>query len=167
MVRSRVIVWLPLPDQILPPASVPAAPHVVLPSGSKIQVTGEEDHLNELSALLEGKPEVLVAATLHKIVPTRANAKTYVEVRIHDEPVGRLTPTMSGHLLPIIQACTEEHLLVVCRAVVKGNNIKADVVLNATKAGDLSHDWIAQNVAAPDDYEPSAIPPAPAHQEDW
>lgn len=146
MERCAVTVWLPEPDLIDPPASVPAAPHVVLPRKSKIQVSGEEDYLAELSGLLGAEAEVDVAVSLHECASVSGRGKPYVEVRIDDRPVGRLTPTMSEHMLPIVRACAEENLLVVCKGSVQGNQLKADVVLDTTKSGDLSSEWIAAHV---------------------
>lgn len=164
---SNVTVYLPEPDEVEPPATLPREPHVVLPAKSKIQVTGEDAYLNELTQILGRESRVPVAVTLHEMAPASGRGKPYVEVRIADETVGKLTPTMSGHMLPIVRACAEEHLVVVCRAAVEGNHLKADVVLDTTKAGDLSQDWILKHVQAPDDYEPSVIPPAPVHRDEW
>lgn len=149
MDRSVVTVRLPQPDRIDPPASVPAAPHVILPRKSKIQVSGEEEYLAELSGLLGTAAEVDVAATLHECESVSGRGKPYVEVRINDRRVGRLTPTMSEHMLPIVRACAAENLLVVCKAMVQGNQLKADVVLDTTKSGDLSSEWITTHVRAP------------------
>lgn len=149
MDRSVVTVWLPQPDRIDPPASVPAARHVILPRKSKIQVSGEEEYLAEMSGLLGKAAEVDVAATLHERASVSGRGKPYVEVRIEDRPVGRLTPTMSEHMLPIVRACTAANLLVVCKAMIQGNQLKADVVLDTTKSGDLSSEWIATHVRAP------------------
>ena len=164
---SNVTVYLPEPGEIEPPVTLPTAPHVVLPAKTKIQVTGEDAHLNELTQILGGESRVPVAATLHETTPASGRGKPYIEVRIADETIGKLTPTMSEHMLPIVRACAEEHLIVVCRAAVEGNHIKADVILDTTKSGDLSQDWILEHVRAPDDYEPPMAPPAPRHAEDW
>lgn len=45
--RFNVRLTLPAPDLIEPPGRIPSVPHIVLPPGSKIQVTGEERYLNE------------------------------------------------------------------------------------------------------------------------
>lgn len=52
-------------------------------------------------------------------------------------------------MLPIVRACAAANLLVVCKAMVQGNQLKADVVLDTTKSGDLSSEWIAAHVRAP------------------
>ncbi len=146
IVRSRASIQVCTPDKIQPPENLPAIPHVILPHGSKVQVTGEEAHLNELAAMLAGRSEVAAVATLHEAPPVGRAAKTRVEVRIDDDRVGTLSPTMSEHFLPTIQAAAEEGLIVACRASVVGNLLKADVILDAAKSGDLTHEWITANV---------------------
>ncbi|MBK8461877.1 MAG: HIRAN domain-containing protein [Nigerium sp.] len=145
-IRSRVTVMLPEPDQIMPPGPLPAEPHVILPHGSRVNVTGEEAHLSELSAILAGKPEAPVVATLHEQLPVGRSTRSRVLVRIDGDDVGVLTPGMSDHFLPIIRACAEERLTVACRASAVGNALKADVVLDACRSGDLPHEWIAEHV---------------------
>lgn len=146
LVRSNVRVALPDLSQIDPPGPLPTSAYVLLPVGSKIQVTGEERHLDELGALLDGGSERPVIAELHRLNKAGKNARSVVGVRVCGEDVGELTPTTSAHFLPLLEACDEEGVSVVCRATVKGNQLKADVVLDATKAGDLSDDWITQHV---------------------
>lgn len=150
--RSRVTVWLPEASAIEPPGPMPGGAHLVLPSGSKIQVTGEEQYLNELVALLDGEPEVDVVAELYRLEKASARStRIVVGVRVYGDEAGALTPATSAHFLPLIEACDEEGVTVCCRAIVKGNQLKADVVLNAKKAGELSDEWIHENL-----YEPLA-----------
>ena len=67
-------------------------------------------------------------------------------MRIDGTPVGELTLYMSEHFLPLITVCEKRGIAVVCRALVKGNQLKADVVLNTVKAIDLGDDWIDEHV---------------------
>lgn len=150
-VRSNVRVYLPEVGEIDPPGPMPAGAHILLPPGRKIQVTEEDRYLSEVSALLGGNPQRPVVATLH-IAPTMSDsraAKERVEVRVYGEVVGMLTAHMSEHFVPLIKACDEEGVTVACRAIVKGNQIKADVELDAARAGDLDDDWIARNLYGP------------------
>lgn len=162
IVRSRASLRVCAPDEIEPPANLPAAAHVILPHGSKVQVTGEDAHLNELAALLAGRPEVAVVATLHEALPVGRATKSRVEVRINDERVGTLSPTMSEHFLPTVRAATETTLLVACRASVVGNPLKADVILDAAKSGDLTPEWIGANVRPKASAEPEWSGSGPA-----
>ena len=167
VLRSRVSIRLPQTSEIDPPGPLPAGAHLVLPAGSKVQVTGEEHYLDELVALLEGEQEVPVVAELYRLEKMSARStKTVVGVRIYGDEVGNLTPTMSAHFLPLIEACEEEGVAVCCRAVVKGNQLKADVVLDAQKAGSLSDDWIEEHLYKPLSGDLKSVPAPQAASDD-
>lgn len=167
VLRSRVSIWLPQGSEIDPPGPLPAGAHLVLPAGSKVQVTGEEHYLDELVALLEGEQEVPVVAELYRLEKASARStKTVVGVQIYGDEVGNLTPTMSAHFLPLIEACEEEGVAVCCRAVVKGNQLKADVVLDAQKAGSLSDDWIEEHLYKPLSGDLKSVPAPQAASDD-
>lgn len=142
--RANVRIRLPRPEEIDPPGPMPSGRHVLLPRGVKVQVTGEDKHMDQLGALLDGEPEVSVVITLHCAQPS--TGKRRVEVRAYGETVGYLTPYMSEHFLPLVDACDEEGVTVACHGLVQGNQIKADVLLDTRRAGDLSDDWIAKHV---------------------
>ncbi len=141
--RGRVISGPTSPSLL----SVQTGPYVLLPKGQKIQVTNEENHLAGMDDLLareEGRP---VAATLHRLPPASVRAtKERVRVCIDDVPVGDLTTYMAAHFLPLIQLCEEQGLTVACHAVVMGNQLKADVVLDTMKAMDLTDKWIEKHI---------------------
>lgn len=148
--RSRVTIGLPTPTGIHPPGPLPDEPRLLLPRGGNIQVTGEGKHLSEVAALLDGGSERPVVAELYRLEVTKARSiKTVVGVRIYGEEVGQLTPVSSEHFLPLLEACIEEGVTACCRATVKGNQLKADVVLHAAKAGDLSDTWLHAHLYAP------------------
>lgn len=146
-VRSNIRIYLPDPEEIDPPGPMPHGAHILLPHGRKIQVTEEERYLSEVAALLGGSSQQPVVATLHITSSASARAaRERVEVRVYGEVVGVLTAHMSEHFLPLIKVCEEEGVTVACRAIVKGNQIKADVELDAARAGDLRDDWITKNL---------------------
>ncbi|MEO7589099.1 MAG: hypothetical protein ABIS84_13860 [Arachnia sp.] len=131
----------------LPPLRLPSVAHVLLPRGQKIQVTKEDQHAPQMGALLAEDSERHLAATLHRMPPsTTRSSKERVQVRIDDAPVGELTPYMSEHFLPLIRVCDERGITVACAALVKGNMLKADVVLDAARAIDLDDGWIEEHV---------------------
>lgn len=143
----RVRLWLPPADQILPPRRARGARNVILPPGSRIQVTGEQDHVDDLQAVLAGRQKAPVAAELHLIGPA-GRGRPVVGVRVDGREAGRLTAVSGAHFTELLQACLDRGLHLVCRATVRGNQLKTDVVLNAAKGGDLSNDWIESNVLA-------------------
>ncbi|RMB62102.1 hypothetical protein [Tessaracoccus antarcticus] len=133
-----------------PPLFLPASPHLMLPRGQKVQVTKEEHHLEHMGVALAEAGNRHIAATLHRMAPlTRRSTKERVQVRIDGRPVGELTPYMSEHFLPIIRVCDERGVIVACAAVVKGNQLKADVVLDAVRAVDLDDGWIEAHILNP------------------
>jgi hypothetical protein len=70
------------------------------------------------------------------------SSRTVVEVRIDDARVGRLTPKMSGELLAAIRHINTNGLTTGARAIVKGNRIKAEVVLHVARAHELPDSWL-------------------------
>ena len=145
--RSNVRIYMPPLNEIEAPGPMPEGLHILLPREKKVQVTGEEQHLAEVSALLAGSSRQPVVATLHVLPAASARStKERVQVRVYGEAVGFLTPTMAEHFVPLLKACEEEGVAVACHAVVKGNQLKADVELDTVRAGDLGDDWISHHL---------------------
>ncbi|MGB7963714.1 MAG: HIRAN domain-containing protein [Propionicimonas sp.] len=130
------------------PANLPPnPPHVQLPQGSALQARKEENHQASLRPLLRPEGEAWAYATLHVVsdLSTRT-PKDLVELRIDGQRVGELTPMMSSEYIPIIRQLEEVGRCTAARVIVKGNHMKADVVLYAAKTGQLDAQWIAANV---------------------
>jgi hypothetical protein len=150
---SSVRLQLAEPHLLVPMNPPPAQTHEVLPVGGAIQVTGEEKHLDALLPWLRPEGECWVHATLHEMTEQLARtSRTVVEVRIDGARVGQLTPRMSGELLPAIRHLGEAGLTTGARAIVKGNRIKAEVVLYVPRAHELPESWLTS--VAPDPIEP-------------
>ena len=145
VVRSRVTIWLPDPTAIHPPKPIEAH-QVLLPKGRTVQITGEENHIDALAGILDGLPSVSAVATLSEVPPTAPATKSRVSVQIDGHDVGRLTPAMSDHFLPIVRALATTGRTAACRATVSGNSLKADVVLDAARSVDLSPEWVQEHV---------------------
>lgn len=132
------------PHLLVPANLPPDVRHVMLPLGNAIQVTGEEAYLSTLSPLVGAANESWIYVTLHEVTEQLArSSRTVVEVRVSGSPAGTLTPKMSGELLPGLRHFAERGLVTAGRAMVKGNQIKADVVLYVARAGQLSAEWLA------------------------
>jgi len=162
--QARVTLDLAEPHMLVPANLPPSGEHRTLPTGGAIQVTGEERHLGVLHPYLRPEGECWAYVTLHEIIEeTARTTKTIVEVRIDDERVGQLTPKMSGELLPAIRHLAETGARTSARAIVKGNRIKAEVVLYVVRAHELPDTWLntarhASHTAPP----PAAATPQPA-----
>jgi HIRAN domain-containing protein len=140
---AQVRLDLAEPYMLVPANLPPSGEHRTLPLGNAIQVTGEEKHLDALALLLRPEGECWAYATLHEVVEeTARTSKVIVEVRIDGERVGQLTPKMSGELLPAIRHLVEAGVTTSARAIVKGNRIKAEVVLYVARAHELPASWL-------------------------
>jgi len=139
---GSIRVDLPEPHLLIPANQPPAGTHQVLPVGTAIQVTGEEKHMPAILPYLNSDGECWIHATLHQVVEEGSrSSKTLAEVRIDGEPVGRLTPKMSSDLLPAVSYLAELGQTTCVRAIVKGNRLKAEVVLYTLRAHELPADW--------------------------
>jgi collagen type III alpha len=131
------------PHLLVPANLPPAGSYGVLPTGRAIQVTGEDKHMTALTTLLSPEGECWIYVTLHELVEhmTRAS-RTVVEVRVDGTTAGTLTPKMSAELLPAIRHLAERGARTCARAILKGNRVKADVVLYAARANELAQQWL-------------------------
>lgn len=163
--RGSVRLDLAEPHLLVPANLPPSATHRLLPHGSAIQVSGEEKHLDALTPFLRPEGECWAYATLHDVVEqTPRTQRSLVEVRLDDARVGQLTPKMSGDLLPAIHHMAEQGITTAARVMVKGNRIKAEVVLYALRAHELPESWLdvpGAGTAAPARREHAPIPPPP------
>ncbi len=146
------------PHMLMPANTPPDGPHEIIPVGSQIQVTGEESHMSAISPYLNAHGECWVHATLHEVVEQSARtSKRLAEVRIDGDPVGRLTPKMSGDMLPAVTYLADRGVKTCVKAVVKGNRLKAEVVLYALRASELPSDWMQGAYLAPSDRPAESV----------
>ncbi|PFG19892.1 hypothetical protein ATL40_1468 [Serinibacter salmoneus] len=157
---ARVSVWASDPALMRPCNSFPSEPFTVLPRGSAVQVTREEDHMDVLTkyATVEGTPLI---ATLHNVKEVRPRSTVdAIEVRLDGQRVGILSPTQTANVGPLVQYLEERHRVPVARAVAKGNALKIDVVLYVQKAQEVDESWlegIGPVASTPSPSEPPSI----------
>lgn len=148
---ASVRVDLPEPHMLVPANLPPSGAHTVLPVGTAIQVTGEERRMDALAPFLNTSGECWAYATVHELVDQSGRTpKTLAEVRLDNHSVGRLTPKMSGELLPVVNYLAARGQKTGVRAIVKGNALKAEVVLYTVKASELPAAWFDQNSRSAD-----------------
>jgi hypothetical protein len=141
-IAARVTVYLPAVDGLDPSNGLPAEPFEVLPVGPAMQVTGEDQHLDVLGPYA-ARAERPLAATLHTIHEMRPrSAYEAVEVRLDGERVGVLSKVQSENMLPLVKHVEARAKVAVARATVRGNKLKADVVLFVAKSQDVDPAWI-------------------------
>lgn len=109
---------------------------VILPPGSTVQVTREEEHMEHVATLLNHHgSEKVVAATLRPVIEQRPrSAVELVAVDIDGQQVGVLSTTQTANFLPLVRRAESEGRGLICRASIRGNALKADVALHARKA---------------------------------
>lgn len=124
-VVARVRVNLPWVDQLFPVNSMPEEPHVVVPRGSKVQVTREENHLPTLVPYLEESSEVPAAVALRSVVEKRPRSVVeVVQACFGFEPVGVLSPTQSKNLMPLVKGVEARGVVPVVHAELCGDATK-------------------------------------------
>jgi hypothetical protein len=136
---ARVTLALPLPEALQCPNPF-GADGVSLPPGSTIQVTKEEDYMENLIALLDlYGSDAVVAASLRAVTEDRPRSSVdLVAVDIDEKQVGLLSPTQTANFMPLVRRAEAEGRQIVCRASLRGNTLKADVALHARKAHELN-----------------------------
>jgi hypothetical protein len=149
------------PHMLIPANKPPAGLYQILPLGSAIRVTGEEGHMAAISPYLNVAGECWVHATVHETTDAAArSSKALAEVRIDGNTVGRLTPKLSGDMLPAVQFLAGRGEITCVHAIVKGNSLKAEVVLYALRAHELPAGWftgLGTPVLAPEGLERESV----------
>ncbi len=140
---ARVTLSLPRPEHLACPNPL-ATNCVSLPTGSTVQVTREEEHMEHLSALLgHFGNETVLAATLRSVTEQRPRSTVeLVAVDIDGHQVGVLSPTQTANFLPLVRRAEAEGREVICRASLRGNSLKADVALHARKAHEFDDETL-------------------------
>lgn len=154
---ASVSIALAEPHLCTPINAWPVEPHVLLPDGSAIQISGEDQCMPAIEPFLRAEGESFVYATLHEFTDQGARtAKDLVEVRIEGQRVGQLTPKMSSDLLPAIRHLERQGLRTAVKAKIKGNQLKAEITIHGAKAHELPAGWPAGSEAPALSPEPSA-----------
>lgn len=136
------------PWMCLPINAEPSAPFALLPYGSAVQARKEEEHKEVLAAYLDDHGERWAWGTLHRIeVGGARTQKAVVEIHLDGRTVGELTPAMSEKYLPVVDELQSCGRLTAARVIVKGNRVRADVILHAMKANELTKEWLDSNLA--------------------
>lgn len=138
-----VRVAVPPTDLLLPLNNPPADGYVLLPVGTKVQVTKESDHIDYLTDFVppSGKGQILVS--LHRFDAGKTKKWEGVEVRLDGERVGELSKVSSEKFVPTIRHFDDLGLTTLARAKIEGSSIAAEVVLLAARAHELDEDLLA------------------------
>lgn len=147
---ANVRLALASPDALLPLNDPPFEAHSIIPWSGTLQVTGEEDHQQQLAEYATGEGAALVIGTLAIIQRGTMKApKELIEIRIDGERVGQLTPTTSQHFIPTVQHLEAQGMTTAVWLRVTGSAIAAQVTIHATRAHELPTDWFSTPHTAP------------------
>lgn len=141
---GSVTVVLPPPHGVQSFNELPAMPHKVLPFGGAIQVSGEDQHMDVLRRYVSDGERYL-AVTLHLVEEQKTERSapySCVEVRLDGHRVGVLTKAMSEKIADVVQYVTERGKTPVCRAVLKGSPLRAELVLYVAKSHEVTRRWL-------------------------
>ncbi len=143
-VMGSVTVRLPDPDGIVPYNDLPQEPHVVLPWGRAVQITGEAQHMDVLRTFALGSAPRHVAATLHVIEEPRrtGDPARVIEVRLDGERVGVMSKAISEQIHDLVTYVAGTGKTPVARAIVKGSDLRADVAVNVARTSDVPQKWL-------------------------
>ncbi|GAA2945370.1 hypothetical protein GCM10010525_06280 [Glutamicibacter bergerei] len=150
-VELNVRVGLPEPEMILPLNTESLSTVAVLPWGSALQVTKEEDHFDHLFEYVPEGGEGMVVLTmhLHENVLKNGTVKELVEVRLDGERVGQLTPTTSQHYLATVRHAKDMEKELGVWAKLKGSGVAAELVIQGARAVDLPDQWLREMPTLP------------------
>lgn len=160
---GSVRVDLPEPHMMTPHNQPPTEAHQLLPNGTAIRVSAADRAAEATTRYLCREGECWVHATLHEVVEQGPrSSKQLAELRIDGRPVGRLTPKMSGDMLPAVQYLDGRRICTAVRAIVKGNQLKCEVIVHAARASELPPEWFTALPQATNTATPATTASAPA-----
>ncbi len=130
---------------MLPLNEPPAIDYSILPWGTALQVTGEEQHQDVLSNFVTLAGDGIALGTLAVIESGSVRApKTLIEIRLDGERIGQLTSASSQHFVPTVRHLESQGLRAAAWIRVKGSAIAAQATIQAAKAHELPADWFAE-----------------------
>jgi len=140
--HASVAIALGQPHMLVPVNLPPPGSYQLLPPGSAVVVPGSCDRPDVLAPFFRTEGECWVYATLHAIEEeSYERPKMVVEVRLDDEPVGRLSPKLSSEFLPAIHYLADIRAETAARVIVRGDRLSSEVILYAARSHDLPATW--------------------------
>lgn len=137
-------VCLAEPELLGPINLAPPRPRAELPDGGAAKVTGTQEHLQHLLAVLGNRSRAWAYASLEaKTVTGSRSSKTVVEVMINGRPAGTLSPQMSNSYLPIVEPLSAAGCRTVVCALLTGSPVSVAATIYAARAHEVSHEWIS------------------------
>jgi hypothetical protein len=92
-----------------------------------------------------GPVDRYLAVTLHIVDEVKTPSSSpyrAVEVRLGGQRVGVLTKTMSDKIIDVVDFVSQKGRLPVCRAILKGSPLRAELTLQVAKAHEVTRRWL-------------------------
>jgi hypothetical protein len=166
--NTSVRIALGRPVEALPINEPPELAFTMLPPSSTIQVTKEDEHFDVLRQWVPAGGYGVLFVTLHERTDG-GRAKPHVEIRVNDERVGQLTPSMSQRFLPMIEHLADRGLVTGCWGDITGSAVAAEVRIDGIKANEATTEFLdgtpltipplIPESVNPDDYDITAMRP--------
>ncbi|HEX8769038.1 MAG TPA: HIRAN domain-containing protein [Jatrophihabitans sp.] len=135
-------VGLAEPDLLGPVNLAPPKPRAELPDGGAVKVTGTQENLQHLLAVLADRSAAWAYGVLEPMTLSGArSSKTVVQVSINGRPAGTLSPQMSTYYLPIVQPLTAAGCHAVVRVLLKGSPVSVAATVYAARAHEIPREW--------------------------
>jgi hypothetical protein len=142
--HASVAIALGQPHMLVPVNLPPPGSYHLLPPGSGIVVPGGEVNPDVLAPFFRPEGECWAYATMHAVEEEdklKDRAQMVVEVRVDDEPIGRLSPRLSAEFLPAIHYLADMRAETAARVAVRGDRAAWEVILYAARSHDLPATW--------------------------
>jgi hypothetical protein len=142
--HASVAVALGQPHMLVPVNLPPPGSYHLLPPGSGIVVPGGEVHPDVLAPFFRPEGECWAYGTMHAVEEDDGYHDRHpivVEVRLDDEPVGRLSARLSAEFLPAIHYLADMRAETAARVAVRGDRFASEVILYAARSHDLPATW--------------------------
>lgn len=127
-------------NYLVPLNDPPVEGWTLLPVGSSLQVTKENEHYDHLLEYVPESGEGLLLATLHIVEGGMRTKFEQVEVRLDGEPIGVLTKQSSGRFVDAIKHFDALGLTTTVYAKIRGSSLAAEVTIHALRSNELTND---------------------------
>jgi hypothetical protein len=142
--HASVAIALGQPHMLVPVNLPPPGSYHLLPPGSGIVVPRGEVNPEVMAPFFRPEGECWAYATMHAVEQEdkqKDRARMVVEVRVDDEPIGRLSPRLSAEFLPAIHYLADMRAETAARVAVRGDRAASEVILYAARSHDLPATW--------------------------
>ena len=140
--RPEVRLGLPEPENVLPRNQMPAGELELIPAGRVIQVTGEENHMDYLSTIVDPHGPAHYVAELRPIQMGNRTFYDTVQVLIDGNEIGTFSRAMGDQTVALVKLILAAGRVPVARATIEGNTLRAEAKVRMQRSAEFDHDRI-------------------------